>query len=180
MRFFYLRLLATALPAQGLRLGAAAWRVPSVRAPARAAVRADGDTNVAELATKAIDQVLAQLGDGVEPPPSIGKLKALALEDGAPEVLSETMFLLLIERTLEYDTSESGKLEPTKTDYSAKPDAMVAEKLGYAYTYGIAMFKQGLISADFLKSAVLERLAGRIGMTGEEFDEFLAMPAVEV
>ena len=50
--------------------------------------------------------------------------------------------------------------------------------MAYCYEYGIKMFTRGLIKEDDLKQVVIEKLAGRVGLDGPKFDEWLGTPAV--
>ena len=68
---------------------------------------------------------------------------------------------------------------PTKVDYANTDDPKVKEKMAYIYSYGITMFKRNFIAGDALKEIVLERIAGRIGMDGPTFDQWLEIPAVD-
>lgn len=54
----------------------------------------------------------------------------------------------------------------------------VREKIGYVYTYGISMFKRGYINEGDLKDAVINKVAGRVGMDGPALDKWLEIPAV--
>ena len=69
---------------------------------------------------------------------------------------------------------------PTAVDYSNTDDEKVREKMAYIYQYGISMLKRGYISQDALMDAVLTKIASRVGMTGEQFDQWLAIPKVEL
>ena len=51
------------------------------------------------------------------------------------------------------------------------------EKLAYIYSYGITMFKRGLIKPAPLQKIVEERVAGRVGLDGPGLDQFLNVPA---
>jgi hypothetical protein len=53
----------------------------------------------------------------------------------------------------------------------------VREKLAYIYSYGITMFKRGMLDGDSLKEIVLADIAGRVNMDGPEFDKWLEIPA---
>ena len=133
---------------------------------------------MAEMATSAVDSILGMLDDGVDPPPSLGSLKA-AISEGEATAIAQMLYTVLSEQTLDYDVSEDGKLVPTVADYSNKEDALALEKMSYIYTYGIKMYKSGILDGESLKKIVLERLAGRVGMDGPQFDKWLAIPAVE-
>ena len=65
--------------------------------------------------------------------------------------------------------------------FSARPSFFfpaVASKMAYCYEYGIKMFTRGLIKEDDLKQVVIEKLAGRVGLDGPKFDQWLGTPAV--
>ena len=62
--------------------------------------------------------------------------------------------------------------------FSARLFSVVASKMAYCYEYGIKMFTRGLIKEDDLKQVVIEKLAGRVGLDGPKFDQWLGTPAV--
>jgi len=134
--------------------------------------------SMADLSTQSIDRFLEML-DGVEPPPSVMNLKA-AVQAGDEAAMAEGMYLLLIDQSLDYDIGEDGSVTKTKLDLSDTSDEAVKEKFRYVYSYGITMLSRGMIAQEPLQKAVLEKLAGRVGMDGPEFDKWLQMPAVPV
>ena len=67
--------------------------------------------------------------------------------------------------------------QPTKVDYSNKDDDAVREKMAYIYSYGITMFKRGLIRPEPLMKIVEERVARRVGLDGPVLDQWLNVPA---
>jgi len=138
------------------------------------------EESIADLSAQAIDRVLGMLAVGTAPPPAVLQLKtAVAYEDEA--AMRTNIYLLVVEQALHYDTLEAdGRtvLVPTALDYSNPEDPRVKKKMRYAYSYGIEMFKRGLMEAEQLKQIVLERLAGGVGMDGPTFDQYLEMPAV--
>ena len=70
-------------------------------------------------------------------------------------------------------------MQKTKVDFGNLEDEEVMKKMTYIYTYGISMFKKGLIEEEALKDAVLNRLAAKVGKDGPGFDQWLAIPAVQ-
>jgi len=140
---------------------------------------ASGEPSIADLAAQAIDQMMSILQEGVQPPPSMMQLKQ-SLNDGDEHAMKTNIYLLLVDQSLDYDTVEEGDLVsmvPTTVDYYNTEDPRVKDKMRYVYSYGISMFKRGMIDGEHLKSIVLEKLAGRIGMDGPTFDQYLEMPA---
>lgn len=133
--------------------------------------------NVAETASAAIDSILQMLGDETPPPKTMINVKTAVQEGDAMEIGNQ-LYLLLIEQTLDYDIEDS-QMVPTKVDYGNTDDPKVMEKMSYIYGYGISMFKRGYIKEDDLKDAVLNKVAGRVGMDGPAFDKWLQMPAVQ-
>ena len=159
------------------------WRTILASASARQrypTVKASDEPSMADLSAQAIDQMLSMLEEGVDPPPSLMQLKvSLTEEDEA--AMRTNIYLLLVDQSLDYDTVEKDGmvvLVPTVVDYMNAEDPVVKEKMKYVYSYGIQMYKRGIIEAEQLKKIVLDRLAGRIGMDGPTFDRYLEMPAV--
>ena len=133
--------------------------------------------SIAERATAAIDTIMGMMGEGVDPPTSLIDLKN-SVSAGDPMDIGDKMYLLLCEQSLDYDLVD-GTMVKSTLDYSNKDDPKVKEKIGYVYSYGINMYKMGLVSGDRLKDAVLSKVASRVSMTGEELDKWLEIPAVQ-
>lgn len=134
--------------------------------------------DLADTATAAIDSIMRMLSDEAEPPKSLLAVKN-AVSDGDAMGIGEALYLLLVEQALDYDMVE-GQMVPTVVDYSNTDDEKVREKMAYIYQYGISMFKRGYIGQDALKDAVLNKIAARVNMDGPGFDQWLAIPAVEM
>ena len=132
---------------------------------------------MADLSTQAIDRFLGMLGEDAEPPTSLIELKSLVAE-GDEGAMAAGMYRLLIDQSLNYEINDDEKCVPTTLDMSNTEDEEVKEKYRYVYSYGITMLTRGMIAQEPLEKAVLEKLAGRVGMDGPAFDKWLQMPAV--
>ena len=143
----------------------------------RAAAIVAQEQDMAEMATAAIDTLMGMLSDDAEPPKTLVPLKQ-AIQGGKGDAISKELYCVLVEQTLDYDVVDS-KLVPTTVDFTKLDDPRVREKTSYIYSYGITMFKREMIAGDTLKEIVLERIAGRLNMSGEEFDQWLEIPKVE-
>ena len=155
---------------------------PAARNAATAAVRMQDEPpapeNLGETATAAMDSIMQMLSDEAEPPKNLIAVKN-AVSGGDALAIGEALYLLLAEQALDYDMKD-GMMYPTAVDYSNTDDEKVREKMAYIYQYGISMLKRGYISQDALMDAVLTKIASRVGMTGEQFDQWLAIPKVEL
>ena len=67
----------------------------------------------------------------------------------------------------------------TAVTASPRRDAELVGRMQYVYSYGIKMFQAGMITEEALKPIILDELCARVGMTGEELDQWLAMPAAK-
>ena len=123
-------------------------------------------TMTAALGTKHMDSA----------PPELQGLKALR-DQGVtdPSLLAIQMYELMIERGMRYDADpETGALSPTEFDIPSNLDVPeVKDEFGYLYKYGMMLMDRGLLTADQVKTTVLERLIKRTGLTPEKFDEWL-------
>ena len=97
--------------------------------------------------------------------------------EGDPATITQRLYELMVEQTLDYDVADE-KLVLTAVDYANRDDEAVREKLSYIYRYGITMYQKEMIAKEPLMTIVLERIASRVGMNGEEFDQWLQVPAV--
>jgi hypothetical protein len=64
----------------------------------------------------------------------------------------------------------------TPTEFNVKENLDVPEvrdEFSHLYKYGMMMMNQGLVTADEIKTTVLERLIKRTGLEPEEFDKWL-------
>ncbi|KAL1528439.1 hypothetical protein AB1Y20_009786 [Prymnesium parvum] len=134
--------------------------------------------NYAELGMSSIDNMLRMLGD-LEPPQVLRDLKA-AVEEGDESEIKTGLYKMLIVQALEYELSDDGMLKPSSLDFSdlSTDEEAKKETMRYVYSYGITMYKRGLIELEPLQELVLSQLAGRVGMDGKRFDEWLEMPRV--
>ena len=115
------------------------------------------------------------LGDDVDPPSTLLPLKS-SISEGDPNAISAALYTLMVEQALDYDVND-GQLFKTKLDITNKEDDAVKEKLMYIYSYGITMFKRGLIQQEPLQQIVEERIAKRVGLDGPGLDQWLNVPA---
>lgn len=122
-------------------------------------VASDAEVNMADAATATIDQVMGMLDAHTEPPKGLMPLKE-AISGGDNGIISEKLYCLLIEQTLDYEVKQpkDGELPvlvATDTDYSNTDNPEVRRKIGYTYNYGIQMFTKGLIKQEPLQEIVL-------------------------
>merc|ERR1712113_465135 len=124
----------------------------------------DAAASMADMATAAMDQLLRMLPEGMDPPESLLTLKS-AISEAGDGTITEALYAVMIDQTLDYDVTAEGMLAETKADYSNhETDPLVREKVSYIYSYGITMFKRGKIDA-------------RVGLDGAGLDKWLAIPS---
>jgi len=133
--------------------------------------------DLAETATAAIDSLMSALSPEVEPPKALMPLKS-AIQGGDQAEIAKSLYLLVVENALDYDVNADKVIVKSEVDYGNLDDPRVREKIGYVYTYGISMFKRGYINEGDLKDAVINHVAGRVGMNGPALDKWLEIPAV--
>ena len=113
-------------------------------------------------------------------PPELQALDNAISSDAEQGEIGAKMYELLCTSFLDYDRDEADetKLVPSKTagQVLAKDLPGLSDVMTNLYTYGMRMIPSGFISIDSCKAIVEERLAKRVGMTGEEFDEWLDVP----
>lgn len=110
----------------------------------------------------------------VPPPPELLALET-SVEKGAASVeLGQKMFELLCTMTLDFVTDPVSKtVKPAENPEVLEKTPELQSKMTYLYTYGMRMLTGGLMEIDTLKDLVVEKLATRVGMTGEELDAWL-------
>ena len=115
------------------------------------------------------------------------ELKALEQaisKDAATEEIGAKMYELLCTSLLDYDRDEAdeNKLVPSasKGEVIPKDAPGLVEVMTNLYVYGIRMIPSGFIEVDRCKEIVEERLAKRVGMTGEQLDDWLDVPDMGV
>jgi len=133
---------------------------------------------MAETATAAMDSMMGALGPDVDPPKAMLPLKE-AISSGDPLEIGSALYSLVVENALDYDVSEDKAIVKSDLDFSNRDDPRVRDKITYAYTYGIGMFKRGFIAEDALKDAVINKVAARVDLDGPGLDKWLEMPAVD-
>ena len=133
-----------------------------------------------EQAAGAMDQLLNLLGD-LEPPEALRELKMATMDDADAPTIRALLYKLVIVQQLDYNLLEGDepRLEEAKFDFKNKDDAELVGRMQYVYSYGIKMFQAGMITEEALKPIILDELCARVGMTGEELDQWLAMPAAK-
>jgi hypothetical protein len=87
------------------------------------------------------------------------------------------MYELMCAAYLDYDRDEKDpdKLVPSPTAGQALDKDLpgLAEVMTYLYTYGMNMIPAGVIGIEDCTRIVEERLAGRVGLTGQQLDDWL-------
>ena len=111
-------------------------------------------------------------------------LEAAISKDMATEEIGAKMYELLCTSLLDYDRDEAdeNKLVPSasKGEVIPKDAPGLVEVMTNLYVYGIRMIPSGFIEVDRCKEIVEERLAKRVGMTGEQLDDWLDVPDMGV
>ena len=90
--------------------------------------------------------------------------------------LTLCVYQLMIERGMLYDEDpENGSLTPTTfNDIPGNLDIPEVQKeFLHLYKYGMMLLEKDLLSADQVKTTVVDRLVKRTGLTPEKFDEWL-------
>lgn len=156
------------------------WVPPATRCPIPTMQTQEEVETAVEQAIQFADHTISILGEDVPPPKSLAFLKEAIsrVEQAGLSPLREAIYVTLIEQTLDYEVVDDGKLVLSSLDYNDTEDERVLSKMQYLYRYGINMLQMGYIAGDAVKSIVLEKLAARVSMSGEEFDKWLDMPAV--
>ena len=98
--------------------------------------------NLVEQASAACDQVMGTLSEGVDPPRALAALKE-AMYAAEAEKITEALYGLVVEQTLEYNVVD-GKLVAGTTEWREDSEE-AQQKMKYVYSYGIAMFKRGML-----------------------------------
>jgi len=131
------------------------------------------------MGRSAIDSLIGMLAEGEDPPDSLKGLKSACDEAADAKDINLKMYLVLIDQALNYKVNEeTGTMSRVELDFNNREDEQVASKMAYCYEYGIKMFMRGLLKEDDLKQVVLEQLAGKVGLDGPAFDQWLGTPAV--
>ena len=127
-----------------------------------------------ESADDFIVNMESQLGD-TEPPPELLALKEARQQNKPIGEVTLKVYELMIERGMRYDEDpDTGSLTPTDFDIPNNLDIPeVQQEFAHLYKYGMMLMNKGLLTADQVKGAVLERLIKRTGLTPEKFDEWL-------
>jgi hypothetical protein len=114
------------------------------------------------------------LGD-VESPPELDALKDARRNGAGASEIALRVYELMIERGMRYDEDpDDGRLTPT--DFDVPNNLIVPEvkaEFSHLYKYGMMLMDKGLLTADEVKTTVIERLIKRTGLTPEEFDAWL-------
>lgn len=117
---------------------------------------------------------------GHEPPELKALENAIALNMDTNDVGSR-MYELLCTSYLDYDrdADDETKLVPSTTvgETLDKDLPGLKDVLTNLYAYGMRMIPSGFISVESCKRIVEERLAKRVGVTGEALDDWLDVPA---
>jgi hypothetical protein len=114
------------------------------------------------------------LGD-TEPPPELEALKDARKNNAGASDIALKVYELMIERGMRYDEDpDNGGLTPTDFDIPNNLDVPeVKAEFAHLYKYGMMLMDKGLLTADQVKTTVIDRLIKRTGLTPEEFDTWL-------
>ncbi|KAL3897897.1 MAG: hypothetical protein SGARI_006808 [Bacillariaceae sp.] len=115
-----------------------------------------------------------QLGE-TDSPPELTELKKARKENASAEDIAFKIYELMIERGMRYDEDpDTGALTPTDFDIPNNLDVPeVQAEFAHLYKYGMMLMNKGLLTADQVKQAALDRLIKRTGLSPEEFDSWL-------
>merc|ERR1719198_448582 len=110
--------------------------------------------------------MLRMLGD-LEPPAVLRDLKVAVQASDVPAMQSG-LYEMLIVQALSYELTDEGTLRPSTQDFAdlSVDEESKKETMRYVYSYGITMFKRGMIQLEPLQEMVLTKLAARVGMDG--------------
>ena len=152
-------------------------RAPLARAPRSVALRST-PVDVTDAAVKQIEAF--RLSHAGHEPAELGALEKAVAAKAEPQAVGAAMYELLCTSMLDYDRDgdDEEKLVVSATVGQTLPkDAPgLSEVMTNLYVYGLRMIPSGLISVDDCKRIVEDRIAKRVGLTGEELDQWLDVP----
>jgi hypothetical protein len=152
-------------------------RAPRARAPRSVALRST-PVDVTDAAVKQIEAF--RLSHAGHEPAELGALEKAVAAKAEPQAVGAAMYELLCTSMLDYDRDDDDeeKLVVSATVGQTLPkDAPgLSEVMTNLYVYGLRMIPSGLISVDDCKRIVEDRIAKRVGLTGEELDQWLDVP----
>jgi hypothetical protein len=109
-----------------------------------------------------------------EAPPELLALKKAREEGAGVSEITLKVYELMIERGMRYDENPDGGLTPTDFDIPNNLDVPeVKAEFAHLYKYGMMLMERGMLTADEVKTTVIERLIKRTGLSPEEFDTWL-------
>ena len=150
---------------------------PRARAPRSVALRST-PVDVTDAAVKQIEAF--RLSHAGHEPAELGALEKAVAAKAEPQAVGAAMYELLCTSMLDYDrdSDDEEKLVVSATVGQTLPkDAPgLSEVMTNLYVYGLRMIPSGLISVDDCKRIVEDRIAKRVGLTGEELDQWLDVP----
>jgi len=113
-----------------------------------------------------------KLAIGASAPPELAALEAKVAADAPDSDIGIAMYELLVAMTLNFDT-DGQEMVPKDAPEILERTNEVAEKMTYLYRYGMRMVSQDVFDVDSLKDMIIRLLANRVGLTGEELDQWL-------
>ena len=124
-------------------------------------------------------QTLRSFKERLEPPVIFPweyvELESAVNDHAPPETLAQLIYMLMCEVAIRYDESPDGKVL-TPTVYDLKRDKNVPEvkeRLQRVYRYGLSMLLNGGIGEEDLKTFVLDRLGGAVGLGIDGLNKYL-------
>ena len=128
-----------------------------------------------ESATTYISTLSGQLGEGVEAPEALDKLRKARDEEADEKVLAACTYELMIEQGMLYDQDpDTGALTPTEWDIKENLETPeVKKEFAYLYNYGMNLVAKDLLDVEDCKNIVKKGLIERTGKSPEEFDAWL-------
>ena len=133
------------------------------------------EEKLSESATTYIATIEGQLGEGVDPPDALEKLRK-ARDDGADaKTLAARTYELMIEQGMTYDQDpDTGLLTPTEWDIKENLETPeVKKEFAFLYNYGMNLIAKGLLDIDEAKEIIKKGLIERTGKSPEDFDKWL-------
>lgn len=111
-----------------------------------------------------------------ELPDELAALEAVARDETAEQTdIGAKIYELLIVMSLDFqgDASTVTMKRVDTPDVFDRDYPGIKEKMTFLYQYGFQLLTNSILTIDLLKELIQQRLCQRMGMTGEQFDEWL-------
>mmetsp|Transcript_1340 Transcript_1340/g.3429 ORF Transcript_1340/g.3429 Transcript_1340/m.3429 type:complete len:170 (-) Transcript_1340:386-895(-) len=149
---------------------------PPAPSPRRGVAMKSAPAKIVEMAQQQTSN-LRQALKSAPAPAELTALEASLAKGASAEDLGREMMLLLVSMTLDHvQDVENDSMSPVESPGAPlDPTPEVKAKMQYLYSYGIRMMTSGLIDLETLQAVVVDKVAPRVGMSGEELDAWLDM-----